>query len=148
MRINRENGVTTEHKHETFSFCSEACREIFHQEPDDYTTSWKEKITSWNGSVDAANQTLKDLKMLWKELIIGFVLAGLVAALVPEAFWTTLFEGGGEGVLAVTYNSLLGPIICSLTFVGSIGNVPLAVVLWESGFAFAGVGASPCANPG
>ncbi len=139
MRINRENGLTTEHKNETMYFCSEACRDLFEQDPDDYTTSWREKITSWNGWVEAANQTRKDLLMLWKELLIGFVLAGLVAALVPDAFWTTLFEGGGEGVLAVGYNSLLGPIICSLTFVGSIGNVPLAAVLWGSGFAFAGV---------
>jgi uncharacterized membrane protein YraQ (UPF0718 family) len=139
MRINRENGITTEHKHETMYFCSEECRELFHQDPDDFTSSWKEKFTSWNGWVEAANQTRKDLLMLWKELLFGFLLAGLVAALVPDRFWTTLFEGGGEGVVAVIYNSLLGPIICSLTFVGSVGNVPLAAVLWESGFVFAGV---------
>lgn len=139
MRINRENGVTAEHKNETFYFCSEGCRDLFRQEPDDYTSSWREKITSWNGWVEAANQTRKDFRMLWKELIIGFVLAGLVAALVPEGFWTALFEGGGEGIVSIAYNSLLGPIICSLTFVGSIGNVPLASVLWGSGFAFAGV---------
>lgn len=69
MRINRENGVTTEHKHETIYFCSEDCRELFHQNPDEFTTSWREKITSWNGWVEGANQTRKDLKMLWKELL-------------------------------------------------------------------------------
>lgn len=139
MRINRENAVTTDYKEETIHFCSKGCRRLFDQNPEDYTTSWKEKITSWNGWVEAANQTKKDLKMLWKELVFGFLLAGQVAALVPDAFWTSLFEGGGEGFLQVAYNSVLGPIICMLTFVGSIGNVPLGAVLWGSGFAFAGV---------
>lgn len=139
MRLNRENGIAVEHKNETIYLCSESCTELFEESPDDYFSTWKEKITSWNGWVEAANQTKKDLKMLWKELIFGFLLAGQIAAFVPDAFWTTLFEGGATGVWQVAYNSLLGPIICSLTFVGSIGNVPLAAVLWESGFAFAGV---------
>ncbi|SIS03802.1 permease [Natronorubrum thiooxidans] len=139
MRLNRENGIPVTHKNETVYFCSEGCKNLFEQNPDVHTTSWKEKITSWNGWVEAANQTLKDLKMLWKELAIGFLLAGLVAAAVPQTFWTLLFEGGGVGVTQIAYNSVLGPLISLATFVGSIGNVPLAAVLWSSGFAFAGV---------
>lgn len=139
MRINRENGIAVEHKNETVHFCSEGCKRLFEQNPDVHTTTWKEKITSWNGWVEAANQTKKDLKMLWKELAIGFLLAGIVAAAVPDNIWTLLFEGGGTGTTQVVYNSVLGPLISLATFVGSIGNVPLAAVLWSSGFAFAGV---------
>lgn len=139
MRINRENGIPVSHKNETLYFCSKGCKELFEQNPDMHTTSWQEKITSWNGWVEAANQTKKDLKMLWKELAIGFLLAGLVGAAVPQTVWTLLFEGGGEGVSQIAYNSVLGPLISLATFVGSIGNVPLAAVLWGSGFAFAGV---------
>ncbi len=139
MRLDRENGIPVEHKNETVYFCSEGCKRLFGQNPDTHTTSWKEKITSVNGWVEAANQTKKDLKMLWKELAIGFLLAGLIAATVPQTIWTLLFEGGGAGVTQVAYNSVLGPLISVATFVGSMGNVPLAAVLWGSGFAFAGV---------
>lgn len=139
MRINRENGIPVTHKNETVYFCSNGCKRLFEQNPDVHTISWKEKIASWNGWVEAANQTKKDLNMLWKELVIGFLLAGLIAAAVPQTYWTILFEGGGDGVQQIAYNSVLGPLISLATFVGSIGNVPLAAVLWGSGFAFAGV---------
>jgi uncharacterized membrane protein YraQ (UPF0718 family) len=139
MRINRENGIPVDYKNEIVYFCSEGCRRLFEQDPDAHTTPWKDKIRSWNGWVEAANQTKKDLKMLWKELSIGFLLAGLVAVAVPQSIWTLLFEGGGTGVTQVLYNSVLGPLISVATFVASIGNVPLAAVLWNSGFAFAGV---------
>jgi|GEM_PF-1231429 YHS domain-containing protein len=139
MRINRENGIAVEHKNETVYFCSEGCKRLFEQNPDAHTRSWKEKIRSWNGWVEAANQTKKDLRMLWKELGIGFLLAGIIAAAVPDSLWTVLFEGGGTGTVQVVYNSVLGPLISVATFVASIGNVPLAAVLWGSGFAFGGV---------
>ncbi len=139
MRINRENGIEHSHKNETVYFCSEGCRRLFRQNPDVHRVSWKEKVSSWNGWVEAANQTKKDLQMLWKELAVGFILAGIIAAAVPQSVWTVLFEGGGTGTVQVVYNSILGPLISLATFVGSIGNVPLAAVLWGSGFAFAGV---------
>lgn len=139
MRINRKNGIPYEYKHETFFFCTENCRTLFDKNPETYTASLKEKIKSWNGWVDAANQTLKDLRMLWKELAIGFLLAGIVGAGVPDQIWKLLFEPGGGGIMQTFYNSFLGPLISLATFVGSIGNVPLASVLWSSGFAFAGV---------
>ncbi|MCX2819824.1 permease [Haladaptatus sp. F3-133] len=139
MRINRENGIPVEYKNETVYFCSEGCKDLFEQNPDVHRTPWREKIRSWNGWVEAANQTKKDLLMLWKELSIGFLLAGIVAVAVPDSIWTLLFEGGGTGTTQVLYNSILGPLISVATFVASIGNVPLAAVLWNSGFAFAGV---------
>ena len=78
MRMNREKGLAMEYKKETMHFCSEGCKKIFTQSPEDYTESWKEKMTSWNGWVEAANQTKRDLQMLWKELVGGFLLAGLM----------------------------------------------------------------------
>lgn len=139
MRINRRNAISETYKKELFHFCSESCRRLFFQDPPDYTTSWKEKITTWNGWVEAANQTMKDLKMLWKELIFGFLLAGLIAVAVPEQAWTALWGFDLPGIAEASYHSILGVVICMLTFVGSMGNVPLGAVLWGSGFAFAGV---------
>lgn len=139
MRIERENGIEHQHRNEIFFFCSNGCRKLFKQHPDEYREVWTEKITSWNGWVDAANQTRKDFLMLWKELFIGFLLAGLIAAAVPDRAWTALFEGAGTGFFNVLYNAALGPIISLLTFVGSIGNVPLAAVLMSAGMSFAGV---------
>lgn len=139
MRLNRENGIPVTYKNETVYVCSTSCADLFEQDPDVHTVSWREKIASVNGWVEVANQTKRDLGMLWKELAIGFLLAGLIGAAVPQTVWTLLFEGGGTGVGQIAYNSVLGPLISLATFVGSIGNVPLAAVLWGSGFAFAGV---------
>ncbi len=139
MRIERENGVKLEHKNQKLFFCSKGCRKLFEQNPDEFRENWTVKITSWNGWVEAANQTRKDFLMLWKELFIGFLLAGLIAAAVPDRTWATLFEGGGTGFVKILYNAFLGPLISLSTFVGSVGNVPLASVLMKAGMSFAGV---------
>ena len=139
MRMNRENAITADYKQETVHFCSEQCRSLFEQNPDAHTTSWKEKITSWNGWVEAANQTRRDAKMLGKPLLAGFVIAGFAAAVIPDWAWEAFFGAGGEGLTAALYSSAVGPLVSLVAFVGSMGNIPLAAVLWGSGFLFAGV---------
>ncbi len=86
----------------------------------------------------AQNFTM-DLSMLWKDLAGGFVIAGALAAFVPDRAWSALFlPGATPGVHAVA-NAVAGPLIAIVSFVCSIGNVPLAAVLWSSGISFGGV---------
>jgi YHS domain-containing protein len=76
--------------------------------------------------------------MLYKEITIGFVLAGFIAQL-GNGFFNGLFLRHTGGVLGAVENVIVGPIIAMLSFVCSIGNVPLAAVLWSGGISFAGV---------
>jgi uncharacterized membrane protein YraQ (UPF0718 family) len=80
-----------------------------------------------------------DVSMLWKELIAGFLIAGFLSALVPETWWRTLFLSGGPDWLRLIENAIVGPIIAIASFVCSIGNIPLASILWSSGISFGGV---------
>jgi len=139
MRMNRENAISVDYKNETVHFCSDQCQSLFEQNPDAHTTSWKEKITSWNGWVEAANQTRRDVKMLGNPLLAGFLIAGFAATVIPDWAWSAFFGAGGEGLTGVIYSSAVGPLVSLVAFVGSMGNIPLAAVLWGSGFLFAGV---------
>ncbi|HZQ81221.1 MAG TPA: permease [Gaiellaceae bacterium] len=79
-----------------------------------------------------------DWQMLWKEIAVGFLIAGYVS-LLPRGFFDALFVTNGPGWLRVPENVVVGPIVAALAFVCSIGNVPLAAVLWASGVSFGGV---------
>lgn len=89
--------------------------------------------------VRAAHSFIMDWRMLWKDLALGFVIAGLLAGFVPSGVWQTLFVHNASPWAQVLLNALLGPIVAMLTFVCSIGNVPMAAVLWGSGVSFGGV---------
>ncbi len=80
-----------------------------------------------------------DWQMLWKEIVIGFVIAGGLMALVPMDGWKALFLQSGPGYLRLLENALVGPLIAMASFVCSVGNVPLANVLWSGGISFGGV---------
>jgi uncharacterized protein len=86
----------------------------------------------------AQNFTM-DFSMLWKDLLGGFLIAGALAAFVPDGAWKALFLNGAPGGVQTVGNALLGPLIAVVSFVCSIGNVPLAAVLWTSGISFGGV---------
>ena len=86
----------------------------------------------------AAGYALADLRMLRKELLAGFLIAGFLAALVPEGAWRALFIPG-HGFASSLENALIGPLIAMLSFVCSVGNVPLAAALWKGGISFGGV---------
>jgi uncharacterized membrane protein YraQ (UPF0718 family) len=79
-----------------------------------------------------------DWQMLWKEIIVGFLLAGFIAQL-GNGFFQALFLHHAPAPLAAIENVLVGPLIAMLSFVCSVGNVPLAAVLWSGGSTFAGV---------
>src|SRR5436305_1913748 len=76
--------------------------------------------------------------MLKRELVIGFLLAGFLSALVPGSFWQSLFLTG-HGFWSSLQNVVLGPFLAIISFVCSIGNVPLAAALWHGGSSFGGV---------
>ncbi|MHB8313706.1 MAG: permease, partial [Candidatus Dormibacteria bacterium] len=99
---------------------------------------WRERLRSRQAWSDAAGYAAADLTMLRKELAIGFIVAGFLAALVPAAFWQALFLTG-HGFWSSLENALLGPFIAMISFVCSVGNVPLAAALWKGGISFGGV---------
>ena len=96
------------------------------------------RIRSRAGWGDASSYTISDLGMLRSELVIGFVVAGFLAALVPTQFWQSLFLTG-HGFASSLENVVLGPLLAIISFVCSVGNVPLAAALWKGGISFGGV---------
>ncbi len=76
--------------------------------------------------------------MLYKEIALGFVLAGFVAQLGTSVF-NSLFLTGAPPLVQTVWGALIGPLIAVLSFVCSVGNIPLAAVLWSGGISFAGV---------
>jgi uncharacterized membrane protein YraQ (UPF0718 family)/YHS domain-containing protein len=100
--------------------------------------SWRERITSPSAWSDVAHNFRGDWQMLWKEITIGFLLAGFIG-LLGDDFFNGLFVKDAPPALETIENVLVGPIIAVLSFVCSIGNVPLAAVLWSGGISFAGV---------
>jgi uncharacterized membrane protein YraQ (UPF0718 family)/YHS domain-containing protein len=100
--------------------------------------SWRERLTSARGWSDVAHNFRGDWQMLYKEIAIGFLLAGFIAQL-GNGFFEHLFIRHAPAPLPTIENVIVGPIIAVLSFVCSVGNVPLAAVLWSGGISFAGV---------
>jgi YHS domain-containing protein len=98
----------------------------------------RQRIRSRAGWGDASGYTISDVTMVRKELLIGFVVAGFLTALVPNAFWQALFVTG-HGFWSSLQNVVLGPFLAIISFVCSVGNVPLAAALWKGGISFGGV---------
>ena len=100
--------------------------------------AWRERVTSAAAWSDVAHNFRNDWRMLWKEITIGFGLAGFIALLGSDFFNFLFVEDAPTGVKTLE-NVVAGPLIAILSFVCSIGNVPLAAVLWSQGISFAGV---------
>jgi uncharacterized membrane protein YraQ (UPF0718 family) len=100
--------------------------------------SWRQRLTSATGWSDVAHNFRGDWQMLYKEIAVGFLLAGFIAQL-GDGFFNGLFLRHTGGVPGALENVIVGPIIAMLSFVCSVGNVPLAAVLWSGGISFAGV---------
>ena len=98
----------------------------------------RERLTSVGAWSAVAQNFRADWQMLWKEITIGFLLAGFIA-LLGDDFFNGLFLGDAASGLGTLENVIVGPLIAILSFVCSIGNVPLAAVLWSGGISFAGV---------
>jgi len=96
------------------------------------------RLVSASAWSDVAENFRSDWSMLWKEVTIGFLLAGFLGQL-PDSFFNALFITHAPAALKLIENAIVGPIIAVLSFVCSVGNVPLAAVLWSGGIGFAGV---------
>lgn len=95
---------------------------------------WRQR-SAWG---DGAGYTISDLTMLRREMVIGFLVAGFLTELVPAHVWSSLFVHG-HGFWTSLENAVVGPLVAVVSFVCSIGNVPLAAALWKGGIAFGGV---------
>ena len=103
---------------------------------------WKTRIKSKEGWQLVGHKFVNDWKMAWEDILIGFTIAGFVAVLVPESFWSALFLADAQilpGWLVAIENALIAPFVAASTFIGSMGNIPLATVLNENGVLFAGI---------
>ena len=96
------------------------------------------KLLSLEAWTAVARNFRSDWMMLWKEILAGFVIAGFVA-LLPQDFFNALFITESGGALQLLENVIVGPIVAALSFVCSVGNIPLAAVLWAGGISFSGV---------
>lgn len=96
------------------------------------------RLRSGAGWAESATYTMSDLTMVRRELIIGYTVAGFLAVLVPTSVWQAVFITG-HGFWTSLENAVVGPFIAIISFVCSIGNVPLAASLWKGGIAFGGV---------
>jgi uncharacterized membrane protein YraQ (UPF0718 family) len=97
------------------------------------------RLTNRQTRIRVAQNFTMEWSMLWKDLAIGFLVGGFLSAFVPDTIWKALFLTDASPWLKVPANALLGPLIAVATFVCSIGNVPLAAVLWGGGASFGGV---------
>jgi uncharacterized protein len=98
---------------------------------------WR-RLASREGSTSVSHIFVMEWAAVIRDIVVGLLIAGAVAAWVPDSFWQHLFLTG-HPLAAKLWGPLIGPVISVLTFVCSIGNVPLAAVLWNGGISFGGV---------
>jgi hypothetical protein len=97
-----------------------------------------QRLRSPRGATATSHYFIMDWAAIWKDIAGGFLIAGALAAWVPESFWKAFFIAENETVAAF-WGPLVGPLVAVISFVCSIGNVPLAAVLWNGGISFGGV---------
>jgi uncharacterized membrane protein YraQ (UPF0718 family) len=109
-----------------------------HHEAGDAEHSWRERLTSRAAWTEVAGNFRMDWAMVYREIAVGFLLAGFIAQL-GNGFFESLFIVHASAPWPAIESALVGPLIAVASFVCSIGNVPLAAVLWSGGIGFAGV---------
>ncbi|HSH37860.1 MAG TPA: permease [Chthoniobacterales bacterium] len=104
--------------------------------------TWLAILGSVEGWQAIGRAFFMEWKMVYKEILFGFTVAGFISVFVPKEFWNALFLHTGTSnpsVLVVLENALVAPVIAFFTFIGSMGNVPLAAMLWSNNASFGGV---------
>jgi uncharacterized membrane protein YraQ (UPF0718 family) len=123
----------------------EAAREKVERETEseEEDFDWKQRIRSRYGWHLVGHKFVSDWKMVWEEITIGFTIAGFMAVFVPAAFWAAIFLTGQVDILPDWFiaveNAVVAPFVAAATFIGSMGNIPLATVLNANGVLFAGL---------
>jgi uncharacterized membrane protein YraQ (UPF0718 family) len=100
--------------------------------------SLRKRLTSSKGFTAVSHIFVMEWAAVLRDIVIGLLIAGAIGAWVPESFWQSFFLVD-HPLLAKIWGPLVGPIVAVLSFVCSIGNVPLAAVLWNGGISFGGV---------
>jgi len=100
--------------------------------------SFRRRLASRDGYTSVSHIFVMEWAAVIRDIVIGLLIAGAVAAWVPDSFWQRLFLTG-HPLAERLWGPLIGPVISMLSFVCSIGNVPLAAVLWNGGISFGGV---------
>jgi uncharacterized membrane protein YraQ (UPF0718 family) len=100
--------------------------------------SFASRLFSGEGYTAVAHVFVMEWAAIIRDLIIGLIAAGAIAAWVPDSFWRVFFIAG-HPLAAKVWGPLIGPVVAIISFVCSIGNIPLAVVLWKGGISFGGV---------
>jgi uncharacterized membrane protein YraQ (UPF0718 family)/YHS domain-containing protein len=96
------------------------------------------RLASSRGITATSHYFVMDWVSVWQDVLLGFVIAGALAAWVPDSFWRNFFLAD-HSTLARIEGPLVGPLVAMISFVCSVGNVPLAAVLWRGGISFGGV---------
>ncbi|GES30018.1 permease [Streptomyces angustmyceticus] len=100
--------------------------------------SFARRLFSAEGWTATSHVFVMEWAAILRDLVIGLLIAGAIAAWVPDSFWRAFFFDG-HPLAAKLWGPLIGPLVAIASFVCSIGNVPLAVVLWKGGISFGGV---------
>jgi uncharacterized membrane protein YraQ (UPF0718 family) len=100
-------------------------------------TFWQ-KVSSRRGMTATSHYYWMDWYSLAPDIALGLAISGILAAFVPTSFWQAFFLSG-HPMLTRVWGPLVGPLVAVLSFVCSVGNVPLAAVLWNGGISFGGV---------
>src|SRR5260370_11741970 len=100
-------------------------------------TLWQ-RITSAEGLTAISHYFVMDWAAVWLDIGGGLLIPGALAVWVPNAFWQSFFLTG-HPVLATLWGPIVGPLVAVISFVCSVGNIPLAAVLWNGGISFGGV---------
>lgn len=100
--------------------------------------SFWQRLISGEGFTSVSHVFVMEWLAILRDLVLGLLIAGAIAAWVPETFWREFFLADHPGLSAL-WGPIVGPIVAIVSFVCSIGNVPLAAVLWNGGISFGGV---------
>jgi uncharacterized membrane protein YraQ (UPF0718 family) len=98
---------------------------------------WR-RVTSDEGLTAISHYFVMDWVSVWMDIVGGLLIAGAMAAWVPQAFWQSFFLVD-HPILSKLWGPLIGPLVAIIAFVCSVGNIPLAAVLWNGGISFGGV---------
>ncbi|MGE5274946.1 MAG: permease [Verrucomicrobiota bacterium] len=100
--------------------------------------SWWRRLRTERGFTATADYFVMDWAAIWRDIAVGLLVAGALAAWVPESWWQSLFLVD-HPTAAKIWGPVIGPLVAVISFVCSVGNVPLAAVLWNGGISFGGV---------
>jgi uncharacterized membrane protein YraQ (UPF0718 family) len=100
--------------------------------------SFWQKLWSSKGFTAVSNYFVMDWVSVWVDIVLGLLIAGALAAWVPDSFWRAFFLSNNPQLSKIE-GPLVGPLVAIVSFVCSVGNVPLALVLWKGGISFGGV---------